>query len=227
MSMIESPAVILYDAAGVAHAVQNGVAIPASTPSLLVAGTDGTNARNLSTSTNGRLLPYQEQTFSAFAQAVTLGNNKSMLSLANVDATLKVKLQEVWVINVRTTNVTGVVASFEFRKFTTHSAGTLLTPIAYDSTDTLDADVSARTNATIAGEAAIITRRLWSSDEWGPGALDTEGLQVGFQQTSPFWKTADYQKPIILNQNEGIHVKCATNTTAGTFDLTFVFTQVP
>lgn len=38
--MIRSPAVILYDAAGVAHAVQNGVAIPANTPGLMAAGSD-------------------------------------------------------------------------------------------------------------------------------------------------------------------------------------------
>jgi hypothetical protein len=192
---------------------------------LLVAGTDGTNARNLSTNTGGRLLPYQEPTFVAFAQAVALGNNKSMISLANGDANLKIKLQEVWAINVQTTSVTGVVAIFELRKFTTHSVGTLLTPIAYNSTDSLDADVTARTGATIAGEGAVMGRRLWSSDEWGPGTLDTEALQVSFQNTSPIWKTSDYQNPITLNQNQGIHIKCATNSTAGTFDMTFVFTQ--
>jgi hypothetical protein len=50
-----SPAVILYDASGVAHAVQDGVAIPASTPRLLVAGAEGTTARTLRTAADGTL----------------------------------------------------------------------------------------------------------------------------------------------------------------------------
>lgn len=50
----ESPVVILYDSAGVAMAVQNGVAIPASTSSLLLAGSDGTNARNILVDSSGR-----------------------------------------------------------------------------------------------------------------------------------------------------------------------------
>lgn len=41
----ESPDVVLYDSSSNALAVQNGVAIPASTPALLVAGSDGTNSR--------------------------------------------------------------------------------------------------------------------------------------------------------------------------------------
>jgi hypothetical protein len=52
--MIQSPNVILYDAAGTAMAVLDGVAIPASTPALLVAGTDGTNAQYLSVDSTGR-----------------------------------------------------------------------------------------------------------------------------------------------------------------------------
>lgn len=45
--MAKSPAAILYDANNVAMAVQDGVAIPANTSSLLMAGSDGTNAREL------------------------------------------------------------------------------------------------------------------------------------------------------------------------------------
>lgn len=41
--MSRTPAVVLYDATGKAHAVKNGVAIPADTPSLLLAGRDATD----------------------------------------------------------------------------------------------------------------------------------------------------------------------------------------
>ena len=43
----------LFDANGVAMAVQDGVAIPANTHSILIAGSDGTNARALRTAADG------------------------------------------------------------------------------------------------------------------------------------------------------------------------------
>mgnify|MGYP001282404369 CR=1 FL=1 len=45
MTSGRNPAVILYDASGVAMAVANGVAIPVGTDALLIAGTDGANSR--------------------------------------------------------------------------------------------------------------------------------------------------------------------------------------
>lgn len=49
-----SPDVVLYDLNGNALAVQNGSAIPASTPALLFAGSDGTNSRYITIDTSGR-----------------------------------------------------------------------------------------------------------------------------------------------------------------------------
>lgn len=51
---LNSPVVVLYDAAGNALSVQNGVAIPASTPALLAAGSDGTNSRYIVVDSSGR-----------------------------------------------------------------------------------------------------------------------------------------------------------------------------
>ena len=50
----DSPVAILYDASGNPLAVQNGVAIPGSTPALLLAGSDGTNSRYLLVDSSGR-----------------------------------------------------------------------------------------------------------------------------------------------------------------------------
>jgi hypothetical protein len=51
--LARSPAVILYDLNGVAMAVSDGVAIPASTEALLAAGSDGTNAHYLLVDASG------------------------------------------------------------------------------------------------------------------------------------------------------------------------------
>lgn len=52
--MQRSPAVILYDANGVAHSVKNGVAIPVDTPGLLAAVADGATARYMKGDAVGR-----------------------------------------------------------------------------------------------------------------------------------------------------------------------------
>jgi hypothetical protein len=49
-----SPEAILYDSAGNLLAVQNGVAIPASTPGLISMGSDGTNSRYILVDSSGR-----------------------------------------------------------------------------------------------------------------------------------------------------------------------------
>lgn len=50
----ESPVVEIYDSNGTPLAVQNGVAIPANTPALIAAGSDGTNSRYLLVDSSGR-----------------------------------------------------------------------------------------------------------------------------------------------------------------------------
>src|SRR5271169_3708738 len=52
----ESPNSVLYDLNGNALAVQNAVSIPASTPAIISAGSDGTNSRYLLVDTSGRLV---------------------------------------------------------------------------------------------------------------------------------------------------------------------------
>lgn len=48
------PTAILYDVSGHPLAVQSGVATPASTPALMVAGSDGTNSRYMTVDSSGR-----------------------------------------------------------------------------------------------------------------------------------------------------------------------------
>lgn len=52
----ESPAAVLFDFNGNELAVQNATAIPASTPALIFAGSDGTNSRYITVDTSGRMV---------------------------------------------------------------------------------------------------------------------------------------------------------------------------
>lgn len=206
------------------------VGTPPTTNPVVIGGWDGTNVVRLRLNANGTVATSQTElaTFTVAGTAVAPANNKSMISIFNADATLLTKVHEIYVVNVRTTAATGVVGSFELRRITSHSGGTLLTPVSMDTTDTLDSDITVRTGSTVGGEAAtMMWRSLFSTDEWGPGTTDVESNDHIFQTMHPIFarKTDSGTKPLVLRQNEGLTVKFATNSTAGEFDLFLVFTQ--
>jgi hypothetical protein len=171
--------------------------------------------------------PNEQPTFTVGVQDAPLGNNKSMLSLCLAAGSPRVvRLREIWIRNSQTSAVTGVVTLFELRRITGHSGGLSVAAVARDTDDVLPAAVTVRTSSTVAGEVVTVEQRWeWSSDEWGPGALDVEALQVTHQNLTPAFQKHDPQtKPPTIRAGEGYHIKCATNTTAGTFDIIFVFT---
>jgi hypothetical protein len=170
-----------------------------------------------------RQVPYELATFTVVAELTAVGNNKSMIAIQNTGTSI-VKLREVWIINDRTTAVTGVAGEFRLHRITSFTGGTALTPVTFDTLDSLPAGVSVATNSTVSGEAGLLRTGKWSTDEWGTGTSDVESADHGFQQTEPFWKQTPSGKPITIRQNQGVHIRFATNSTAGEFNLRFVFT---
>lgn len=182
--------------------------------------------RSLGNSGGMYVEPNERPTFTVLAADVVLGNNKSLLSLCLASGSPRVlRLREVWIRNAQNTAVTGVAATFEMRRITGHSGGTALTPTSRDTDDSLPAAATARTGATVSGDGALEQRWEWSSDEWGPGTLDVEAQQLTHQNLVPALRKHDPQvKPPSIRAGQGYHIKCATNTTAGAFDVLFVFT---
>ena len=174
----------------------------------------------------------EEATYTALASAVVLGNNKSLLGLFNPAASeYTIKLREIYIRNAQTTAVTGVAANIQLHALRTAAsltAGTAITPIAHDSNDTLPVGLICMTGGTATGEIAtpLDVMRI-SSDEWGPGTLDVEAHHHGFENYMPARVKRDsVMKPFVCRSGEGIHIKCATNTTAGSFDVILIFTKV-
>jgi len=231
---------LLVDASGrqIAVGAAASGAVPAGNPAL-VAGSDGAAVRTLLTDTTGRLYVLQTQderaTWSAIATGISVANNKSMISILNATGTVVVvRLREIWVENTQVTSNTGIVGRFEVHRMTGHSAGTLITPLSYDTADALDVNVTVRTGATIAGEVAgILWQKIWSTDQkqgprGGIGVGNSAGTLVDHTQQAltPFWSRKDLlERAFTLRSNQGFTVKFATNSTSGTFDLTLVFTQ--
>lgn len=199
---------------------------------VLVAGSDGTNVRTFKTLTDGtQVTRYKElATFTGVATDIAVANNKSIFSIVNASgSTVTVRISAIYITSVQTTAVTGVVGNFELRRITNHSAGTSITAIEkMDSTDSLNASVTVRTNGTVTSESTnLLWRSVFSTDEWSVNnAIDTSAEGHLLSTMFPIWKRADFDnKPIILNANEGLTVKFATNSSVGTFDIMIVFTQ--
>lgn len=166
--------------------------------------------------------------FTAYSPATAPGNNKSMLSLA-FSGTGRIVLREIFIQNVQIASVTGVALYFELHRFATHSGGTDLTAniMSHRTADTLPAGTTVRTGATISGDNVNFMRRwIWSSDEVVAGATKFETIAAAF---SNLLGSLGYGDPLIrrpsIASGEGLHVVCTTNTTIGTFDVGFVFTQ--
>jgi hypothetical protein len=166
--------------------------------------------------------------FTAVSLSTVLANNKSMISIVNANGSNVIaKIYKIYIINSQTSAVTGIVGSFQIKRCTNHSAGTLITPETLDTSDTISSNITIRTGSTISGESAL---NLWfakySTDEWGAGGLDVEASDHINQQLTPLWNSDNQSiKPITLRANEGLTVKFATNSTAGSFDILIVFTQ--
>jgi hypothetical protein len=168
-------------------------------------------------------------TFFGVAPGVSPGNNKSMLSIVNTTgSTVTIKIQEIYLINVQTSGVSGVPILFEMRRIVSHTGGALITTTeSADLSDSLDANVTLRTGATIGTESTkLLWRNIWSSDDWQVGSTDMESADHASQSLIPIYaKKNQASKSITLRANQGLTLKCATNTTVGLFDIMVVFTQ--
>lgn len=189
-------------------------------------GTDGTIIGNVLDKLKVVISDEQNKTFSVLTADQTIGNNKSMLSIVNASGSaVIVKIREIKIINTQVTSVTGVISIFDIKRITGHSAGTTVTPCAYDTSDSLSGSITVRTGSTVAGETVTLKRYKWSSDEWGSGPSDVESDDHSLQSLIPIYRVMPYCKPITLRAEEGISIKHTTNSTAGSFTIEVVFTE--
>lgn len=170
---------------------------------------------------------YELPTFNAISTNISTDLNKSLMSIVNTGAKI-VRVEEIYLINVRTTNVTGVQGVFEIRRIGNHSSGTLVTNVeAYETSDVLDVGITVRTGATISGESTnLLWRNLFSTDEYGIMTENVSSTEHSFQTMFPvFVKKTNKSKTITLKTNEGLTIKFTPNSFTGLFDIFCVFTQ--
>jgi hypothetical protein len=176
---------------------------------------------DLNTQDNADLI----ETFMAYAPSVAPAQNKSMISITNTSATKIAKIRAIYLTNPQTTAVNGAVLNFELRRIVSHSAGTSLTPIEYDTSITLDSGITARTGSTVVTEGGIIRRWVYSSDDHGVGANDVESFDYTINSTIPIFQQEKYSGPLVLRQNQGITLKQTISSTVGVWDINVIFSQ--
>ncbi len=162
-------------------------------------------------------------TYYALADAVAFAANKQLISILNATGSGKVlAIKKLFLIDVQTSTVTGVAIRSDFKRMTAHSAGTLITPVAADSTNpVLPAEVTCRTGATVT-EGALLFPLAYSNDEIGatqafPSSILLQGLN--------FIPEGIETQEIRLRPGEGVTLKQITSSTVGSFSYLIVFTM--
>lgn len=198
-------------------------------------GSDGTNIGNVSDAlkvtmaTTSTVAEVEYPTFFAMAEAEQIGYNKSMASILNAsNSGVVIRIREIRIVNMQNSAVTGIVADFRIFRCTGHSSGISINPTSHDTGDSLNSSVTVRKGATITGEGTGLLRHWeWSTDEWSPGAPDVESSDHALQVLIPVYTSQPKMKPITLRAGEGITLKQIINSSVGTFDVWWVFTQEP
>jgi hypothetical protein len=106
------------------------------------------------------------QTWNANQQAIAYASAKSMLDVFNGSSSAKsIDIVVIHLFNNGTAAVTGVLTTMKIRRITAAAAGSAVTPIANDTSNTaLDANTTAGTGRTVTASATL-RQIVWSNDE--------------------------------------------------------------
>jgi len=167
-------------------------------------------------------------TYRAVYQNVTFGNMKNMAHILNASGSAKiVKVWRIWCLNNNLTAITGVMLNLDLKRITGMTSPTAVTPVKHDTTSAaIPAQITAGHAGTIVGEGDLLRRITWSSDEPVQGGAGNDEWEC-LVPLNCIWD-AGYGDvnvgPIVLRADEGLMLKCITNTAASFLDTEFEFT---
>jgi len=172
------------------------------------------------------------ETWTAATFGIAPALNKYLLGIFNGAGSGRIfRFYKALVINMQTEAVTGVDLTLQFRLITafTVGTGTTVTPVAHDTNNAaLPAQLLVATAAQTVTDSSIY--RVWhfSSDE---GAVEIASMDE-MEMLMPYalrWEAGAFDttsiQPLTLREGEGIVIKCTTNSTVGTLDCIFEFTN--
>lgn len=167
-------------------------------------------------------------TWRATAGAAAYASAKDMINVFNGAASARIiRARRAYQFNNGTTAVVGVLTTMQIRRITSASAGTAITPVAHDTSNSaLDAATTAGTNQTVVG-SDIFRRYVWSNDEpvvsgatqdeWELLVPNAEVWNAGYGDTNV--------QPIVCRAGQGFEIFHSGSTAVGTADLEIEFTD--
>jgi len=168
-------------------------------------------------------------TWQAASQAIAYAASKHMLDVFNSSSSTRyIRVYRAYLFNNGTTAVTGVLNQARCNIITASSAGTTVTPIAMDTSNSaLNANTTAGTGRTIT-VGSIIRQIIHSPDEPTVSTLDWDalGTLVPFAE----WWNAGYGdsniQPVTCRASEsrGFSIQSITQT-VGSADCEIMFTD--
>lgn len=162
------------------------------------------------------------ESWCAYADAVAFAQNKHHLALFNAAGSGKIlRVKKLFAYNLQTAAITGVIVRFDVKRITAASAGTLITPVAMDSTNAaLPAGVTARMGGTHT-EGALYYPWITQNDE----ELATQPFsKAAFQQSVNILPEGNEIQEHVCREGEGLTVKQITAATVGSYGWLMVFT---
>jgi hypothetical protein len=162
-------------------------------------------------------------TFYAVFDRIAPAANKYMAVLWNGTVSRKLVIQRVWVYNWQNSSVTGVLLEQQMIKISARTAGTPVTPLAGDPSDTLTSGIIAETAATGVTDAGMYKRIFCASEEEAlssaqatPGTTESTGLQ---------YSRVSGTRGLVVRQSQGWAIKNLTNNTNGSVSYVVEFTD--
>jgi hypothetical protein len=162
-------------------------------------------------------------TFYAVFDRIQPSANKYMAVLWNGTVSRKLVIQRVWVYNWQNSSVTGVLLEQQMIRISARTAGTAVTPLAGDPSDTLTSGIVAETAATAVTDAGLYKRifcaseeEVLSSGQAMPGTTENAGLQ---------YSRLSGTRGLVVRQSQGFAIKNLTNNTNGSVSYVIEFTD--
>jgi hypothetical protein len=172
----------------------------------------------------GRLATFNaaRETWVAYANAVAFANGKHHLTVMNDAASGRlVKVRKLFAVNLQTAAITGIVQRFDIQRCTSSSAGTVVTPQAFDFTNAaLPAGVHVRTGATVGGGVLLYPWVTTSEEETAVPAISKSLFQQSVNIIPEGLEVQEHN----LREGHGLTVLQNINSTVGTFGWIVVFT---
>lgn len=169
-------------------------------------------------------------TFTAHFDRIAPAANKYMVNIFNGASGRKVVIKRVWQYTGNVTAVTGVILEQVVRFIISRTPGTLVTPIAHDTSNTLNPSITADHNSTgVANDTSrgIYKRWFTTAEETLLTELSTslEGAKTMLHDAQlVYWAKSDADG-LVLRLNQGFVIQNITSSTVGTLSYIVEFTD--